>query len=71
MKHHNALTGSPLIDRLQAIKDTRNTNDTALIQFKIDVKLRAQLLAKLKADKLTQKDLFISAIKLYLEGNLK
>lgn len=67
MNYHNALTElSPLIDRLQAIKDTRNANDTALIQFKIDLKLRAKLLARLKSDKLTQKDLFISAIKIYM-----
>lgn len=56
-----------LLERIETIKATRNSGDTALLQFKTSLETRTKLIAKLKKDNLTQKDLFQAAIDTYLK----
>ena len=52
--------------RLKKLRESRNSGDDKLIQFKINKDLRRDFIAKLKKDRLTQKDIFDSAIKIYM-----
>lgn len=59
---------SGLIERLEEMKRHKNRDHEAILQIKIPVELRDQLLETLHADGLKIKDLFMAAITEYLES---
>lgn len=58
-----------LLNKLKAIQKTKNVEHEAILQVKVSPEIRTKLIKKLKKDNLTYKDLFQSAIEIYLGGD--
>jgi hypothetical protein len=57
-----------LFRKLSVLKEAKNNDHGAVIQFKVDQRTRDHLLKRLEEDGLNYKDLFSAAIDVYLNG---
>jgi hypothetical protein len=57
--------------RVETLKTESRRNHTRTIQIKIDTALKNELFKQLKTDDITVKDLFVTAIEVYLRGSAK